>query len=48
MAQLAGAAKYTDASLQKGQCPECSEAPGMIELWGMRNTPLLPSFPDPL
>ena len=47
------------ASLQRGRTPpnECpgydtkqsdGEAPALLELWGMRSTPSLPSLPGPL
>ena len=59
MAQSAGAAEYTDYISFKMLDPlnECSgydtkqsdsEASVMLELWGTRITPLLPSLPFPL
>ena len=58
-AQLAKAAEYTNCFSAEGQnspnkCPgydtkqSHGEAPVMLELWGMRSTPLLPSLPCPL
>ena len=56
----AGAVEYTDCNSAEGQdtptnaCPgydtkqSDGEVPGMLELWGMRSTPILPSLPDPL
>ena len=41
-------------NLQRGKCPgydtkqSDGEAPVMLELWGIRSTPLLPSLPGPL
>ena len=57
IAQLAGAVEYTDCTSAEGQDPHPNECPGydtkqfdgevpvMQQLWGMRNTPLLPSLP---
>ena len=57
LAQSAGAVEYTDCFSAKGvrpltnECPEydtkqsVGEIPVMLGLWGMRSTPLLPSFP---
>ena len=58
MAQLTGAAEYTDRiSVKEYDSPiECpgydnkqsdSEAPVILELWGMQSTPSLPSLPGP-
>ena len=58
MAQSAGAAEYTDCISAEGQ-NFLDDYPGydtkqsdretlvMLELWGMRNTPLLPSLLGP-
>ena len=52
IAQSAGAAEYTDCI--SAECPDNNakqsngEAPVMLELWGVRSTPLLPSLPGPL
>ena len=55
-----GGTAISTASLQRGTTPppnkypgydnkqSDSEAPLMLELWGMRSTPSLPSLPDPL
>ena len=59
MAQLAGAVEYTDcnSSEEKDSFNECSGydttqsdcgVPVMLELWGMRSSPLLPSLPGSL
>ena len=51
MAQLAGAVEYTDCF--SAEClgydikQSDGEAPVMLELLGMWNPALLPSFPDP-
>ena len=43
IAQSAGAIEYTDyTKLSYG------EVPVMLELWGMRSSPSLPSLPGPL
>ena len=60
LAQPVGAVKYTNCIYAEGydtflnKCPwydtkqsDC-ETPAMLELWGMRNTPSLPSFPGPI
>ena len=58
MAHLAGSAEYTGFIYAEGygspnECPgyetkqSDGEAPGMLKLWGMRSTPLLPSLPAP-
>ena len=58
--QLAGAVEYTDCKSADGLAPppnECpgyetkqsdAEVPAVLELWGMRSTPSLPSLPVPL
>ena len=58
VAQSAGAVEYTDCTSAEGYPPnECpaydtkqsdGEVPAVLELWGMRNTSSLPSFPGPL
>ena len=59
LVQLAGAAEYTDCTSAEGkdstnECPRYDtkqsdgEAPVMLELWGMRSNPLLPSLPGSL
>ena len=59
IAQSAGAVEYTDCFSAEGLDPpnECpgydtkqsdGEVPAMLELWGMRSTPSLPSLPGPL
>ena len=59
LAQSAGSSEYTDCiSTERknspNECPEYDtkqydgDAPVMLELWGMRSTPSLPSLPDPL
>ena len=58
IAKLAGAVEYTDCFSAEGYPPnECpgydtkqsdGEVPVMLELWGMRSTPSLPSLPGPL
>ena len=59
MAQSAGFVEYTDCVSREDQdfhheCPgydtkqSDDEAPVMLELWGMRSTPLLISLPSPL
>ena len=56
MDHLAEAAEYTDCISEKlpNQYPgydtkkSDSEAPVMLELWGMRSVSLLPSLPGPL
>ena len=51
IAQSAGAVEYTDSP---NECPgydtkkSDGEVPAMLELWGMRSTPSLPSLPGPL
>ena len=54
----AGAIEYTDCFSAEGKTPQrvswiwhkqsVSEVPVMLELWGMRSTPLLPSLPNSL
>ena len=59
VAQSAGAVEYTDCTSAKGVNPTPNvhprydtkldvEVPVMLELWEMRSTPLLPSFPGAL
>ena len=60
IAQSAGAVEYTDCTSAEGLDPPPNESPGsdtkqsdgevpaVLELWGMRSTPSLPSLPDPL
>ena len=59
LAQSAGAVEYTDCTSAEGKTPpkECpgydtkqsdGEVPTVLELWGMRSTPSLPSLPGPL
>ena len=60
VAQSAGAVEYTDCFSAEGSDPtpnECpvydtkqsdGEVPAILELWGMWNTPSLPSLPGPL
>ena len=60
IAQSAGAVEYTDCTFAEGQDPAPNECPGydtrqsdgevpvILELWGRRSTPLLPSLPSPL
>ena len=60
VAQSAGAVEYIDCFSAEGQDPlpnECprydtkqsdSEVPVMLELWGMRSNPSMPSLPGPL
>ena len=59
LAQLAGAVEYTDCTSAGGKTPpsECpgydikksdGEVPAVLELWGMRSTPSLPSLPGPI
>ena len=51
-AQSAGAVEYTDCT--SNECPgydtkqSNGEVPAVLELWGMRSTPSLPSLPGPL
>ena len=51
VAQSAGAVEYTDCPKE---CPgydtkqSDGEVPAVLELWGMRSTPSLPSLPGPL
>ena len=53
MTQSAGAAENTD-SISAKECPRYdskqsdSEASVMLELWGMRTIPSLPSLPGPI
>ena len=58
-AQSAGAIEHTDCISAEGQdspneCPgydtkqSVGEVPVMLEFWGMRGTPSLPSLPGPL
>ena len=59
-AQSAGAAEYTDYISAERLDPSTNECPGydtkqsdcevpvMLELWEMKSTPSLPSFPGPL
>ena len=55
-AQSAGAVEYTDcfSAEEQDECPgydtkqSDGEVPAMLELWGMRSTPSLPSLSDPL
>ena len=53
MAYLAGAVEYTDSISASRKCPgydteqSNSEAPVILELWGMQSTPLLPLLPGP-
>ena len=54
---LAGAVEYTNSSAERkdhlNECPgydtkqSDGDVPVMLELWGMRGTPLLPSLPGP-
>ena len=58
MCQSAAAVEYTDCIFARGKTPnECPgydtkysdrEVPVLLELWGMRSTPSLPSLPGPL
>ena len=53
MAHSAGAAEYTDRISAEGKTPQTSVLDMtlsnlMVELWGMRSIPLLPSFPGTL
>ena len=60
IAQSAGAVEYTDCTSAEGVRPPPNECPGydtkqsdgevpaVLELWGMRSTPSLPSLPGPL
>ena len=52
IAQSAGAVEYTDPPSQQVSWYDTkqsdSEVLAMLELWGMRNTPSLPSLPGPL
>ena len=59
IAQSAGAVEYTDCTAAEGNSPtneypgydtkqSDGEVPAVLELWGMRSTPLLPSLPGPL
>ncbi len=60
IAQSAGAVEYTDCFSAEGKTPPPNgcpvydtkqsdgEIPAMLELWGMRSTPSLPSLPGPL
>ena len=59
LTQSAGAVEYTNCISAEGENypGECSgydikpfdgETPVMLELWEMRSTPSLPSFPGPL
>ena len=59
LALLAGAVEYTNCFSAEGkttpnECPghdtkqSDGAVPAMLELWGMRSTPLLPSLPGPL
>ena len=51
LVQSAGGVEFTDCP---NECPvydtkqSDGEVPAMLELWGMRSTPSLPSLPDPL
>ena len=48
VAQSAGAVEYTDCFSGYDTKQSNGEVPAMLELWGMRSTPLLPSLPGPL
>ena len=59
IAQSAGAVEYTDYFSEEGVKPpnDCpgydtkqfdGEVPAVLELWGMRSAPSLPSLPGPL
>ena len=60
IAQSAGAVEYTNCTSAEGydptpnECPEYvtkqsdGKVPAVLQLWGMRNTPSLPSLPGPL
>ena len=54
IAQSAGAVEYTDCFSPHNECPGYetkqydSEVPAMLEIWGIRSTPSLPSLPGPL
>ena len=55
VAQSAGAVEYTDCKTPPpNECPgydtkeSDGEVPAVLELWGMRSTPSLPSLPGPL
>ena len=60
LAQLAGAAEYTDCTSAEGIRPSPNECPGydtkqsdgevpvMLGLWGIWSTPSLPLLPGPL
>ena len=54
IAQSAGAVEYTDSFSAMRECPvydtkqSVGDVPAMLELWGMRNTPSLPSLSCPL
>ena len=60
LAQSAGAVEYTDCTSAEGvrsppnECPgydtkqSDGEVPAVLELWGKRSTPSLPSLPGPL
>ena len=51
LAQSAGAVEYTDPP---SECPRYDtkqsdgEVPAVLELWGIRSTPSLPSLPGPV
>ena len=47
-AQSAGAVEYTNKCLGYDTKQSDGEVPVMLELWGMRSTPLLPSLPGQL
>ena len=52
--QSAGAVEYTDPTAPPNECrgydtkQSDGEVPAVLELWGMRSTPLLPLLPGPL
>ena len=47
LAQSAGAVEYTDCPGYDTKQSD-GEVPAVLELWGMRSTPSLPSLPGPL
>ena len=54
LAQSAGDVEYTDCKTPPNECPgydtkqSDGDVPPVLEIWGMRSTPSLPSLPGPL
>ena len=47
-AQLAGAVECTNSVSDMTSNHLIVKSPVMLELWGMQNTPVMPSLPSPL